>query len=186
MDNTNRLKFSIVILLIAFAVILIFFTISDNIVDVAKSMVDANVALIGFVAVVLVFLLTSLEGRIKQSKEDIEKLDLTHSEYIKQFGKDEKEFSEHIKKSKKMHYKLGYTMGFSDRTLKTGVTSVVCFISAIFFAFLSMGGTLINKYIGFYGSASCVIIGLAFLITLLYDYKDLLFEQDTCISYDKK
>jgi hypothetical protein len=180
LSNKEKILYFVLGMILAAFSTFLYFALGDNIIEAAKSLIDVNGALIGFFAVVLVFMLTSLQGEQRRITEDLRRTEKLHEEYLKKGFDDNSEFLDYKKKLAQMSYHQGYVTGFATVILQWSIGAVVLSIVSIMSGLLAMSKTEQFRIIGIYVSIFAMVMSIVVLFSLLMQYKNILTTNVTC------
>jgi len=150
----------------------LFLVLGANNLEAMKSIIDADAALIGFLAVVLVFLFSETQGERRRLVDDLERIVEKHNDYIKKGSVDDEEIRKFRDKETNLtKYLKSYTT-FSGSALNNSLQSATFFVFSIFMALLGMSDTSVVRYFGSTSSIFGIITGIALLFNVLSVFKN--------------
>lgn len=138
-----------------------------------KAVVDADAALIGFLAIITIFLMTSTQEERRRIPEKISQEDELHRHRIEKYQSDEREYQDYEEKIKRFSHYAERFSAFLDVTLFAALLSATFFVVSIFMALLGMSGDTLTSNIGVDGCISLIAFGITSMFYILVKYKEL-------------
>jgi hypothetical protein len=126
----------------------LFWRLNENIIEAMKSVVDADAALIGFLAVATVFLLTQTSAEHRRVLDKITSLEKQHRLNIERNLSDDLEYSNYKKEQLQLTRFATFNSTFSNFAVSASLVSATFFVVSILMALLGMSNDILAKDIG--------------------------------------
>ena len=156
--------------LLSLFAILLFLTLGDNRAQAMTAMVEADAALIGFLAVAATFMLTSLREDRKDAKEDSSAVRKTIDTAFKKSSSGylaEGQYKKFIKEVSVSGFREGWIEGSIDNTFDWSIRGIIFFVFSILGALATMSNNSIVQYIGLFINLGGFVFGVTALIFIL-------------------
>jgi hypothetical protein len=164
-SDTPKIFFTVIGIVTALSAYLLYYALADNTLEAMKSLVQADAALIGFLAVITIFMMNALQDLSKQAKENMLKVQKAHKEYEPNFGaNDDVEYSRYKKKIIKLAEFCGSFTALKTFVLYGLLTSALLLIFSIFTALLGMSKNSVLQSIG----VNVTVFTLVMAITVIF------------------
>ena len=155
---------------LALFAILLFFTLGDNRAQAMNAMVEADAALIAFLAVVSTFKLTILREDSKDAKKDYlvvkEKVDAAFKKSSSGYLT-EVEYEKYAQDMRVSGFRQGWSDGSIDNTINLSIVGVIFFVFSILGALATMTNNSLVQYVGLFLNLGGFVFGVMSLIFIL-------------------
>jgi uncharacterized protein YacL len=186
--NIKRMKrtityliFVIIGVLVGFFAEVLFQNLGENTVEALQSTIQADAALIGFLAIIIVFVLTETSHAHKTIIDQINRCEDSHKQIVERGMSDNVEHSAYKKDLERLTYFAGLYMGFSDVALFASIVGATFFVISILFAALGMSANPILRNLGVEVCISAMVLGITSIFYTLDSYKGI---QEKYIFYE--
>jgi hypothetical protein len=152
----------------------------ENTLDAMKSIIVADTALVGFLSVVVTFILTTLQSKKRLAEYKIHRLEKSYVEYQKKRPNEdishETEYSKLRKALASSFFRESIIIGFASFVSTWSLISAAFLILSIEGAFLGMTWNWLLRYLGIFLTFFGMIMGIAAIFLTINKYKDVQFE----------
>jgi hypothetical protein len=170
MPTTKSFLSMLVGAFLALFAILLFFTLGDNRAQAMNAMVEADAALIAFLAVVSTFKLTILREDSKDAKKDYlavkEKVDAAFKKSSSGYLT-EGEYQKYAQDMRASGFRQGWSDGSIDNAINLSIKGVIFFVFSILGALATMTNNFFVQYVGLFFTLGGFVFGVMYLIFIL-------------------
>jgi hypothetical protein len=144
----------------------------NNAPDILKSLADADAALIGFLGIITVFILTSYRSESRDLDKQLRELDLLHARQTQQ-NIGQKEVEDYTNLRTPLDAYKRFIRNSASNCCYWAFEGVICFVISILFCLLSMS-VLSNKDVWLAISIAGMSFGITFTFYEIWDYTRIL------------
>ncbi|MCX8150535.1 MAG: hypothetical protein N3D85_03425 [Candidatus Bathyarchaeota archaeon] len=166
----------------------LFFDIGENRVAALTSIITANAAIIGFLAVVATLMLNFLQAELRHVEHIWEKLEEDYTDLPETCLEENTsiEYSQMAKRFCVWGFQRGWIEGTIDNTVIFSVASLTSFLVSIMAALAAMSNTPVAQYIGIYVSVGAFVVGNLVLFFILTRFRSFPLKNYIESKYDAK